>query len=83
MKVLLDHNIPHSLRSEFPEGCDVYTAHYFGWTDYDDDELLEAAVEAAFSVFVTLDRNLPHQQNLSAYDIGVVVLGGHPERRLI
>ncbi len=54
------------------------TAHYFGWTDYDDDELLEAAVKAAFSVFITLDRNLPHQQNLDEYDIGVVILAVHP-----
>lgn len=78
MKILLDHNIPHSLRGAFPEDCEVYTVHYFGWTDYDDDELLEAAVKAAFSVLVTLDRNLPHQQNLDEYEIGIFILGVHP-----
>lgn len=78
MKILLDHNIPHSLRGEFPEDCEVYTAQYFGWADYDDDELLEAAVKAAFSVFITLDRNLSHQQDLDEYDIGVVILDVHP-----
>ena len=78
MTVLLDHNIPHDLRPLFPEDCEVYTVQYLGWADYEDDTLLEAAVAAAFSVFVTLDRNLPHQQDLAAYDLGVVVLAVHP-----
>lgn len=30
MTILLDHDVPHSLRSEFPEGCEVVTAEYRG-----------------------------------------------------
>lgn len=32
MKVLLDHNVPHGLRHLFPEGCEVITTHYLGWS---------------------------------------------------
>ncbi|PSQ74758.1 MAG: hypothetical protein BRD34_00030 [Bacteroidetes bacterium QH_6_64_77] len=78
MKILLDHNIPHELRPLFPEDHDVYTTQYLGWSGYEDDQLLEAAVEASFSVVITLDRNLPHQQDLRAYDIGIIVLAVHP-----
>ena len=35
---------------------------------------MEAALAAAFTVFVTLDRNLGFQQNLAAYPIGVIFL---------
>jgi len=56
----------------------VYTTQYLGWSDYEDDELLTRAVDADFSVLVTLDRNLPHQQDVQAFDIGVVILAIHP-----
>lgn len=78
MKVLLDHNVPHELRSLFPETHDVYTAQYLDWADHEDDELLRAAEEASFSVFVTLDRNLPNQQELHTYEIGIIILAVHP-----
>jgi predicted nuclease of predicted toxin-antitoxin system len=78
VKVLLDHNVPHELRSHFPETHDVYTAQYLGWADHEDDELLRAAEEASVSVFVTLDRNLPNQQPLYKYDVGVIILAVHP-----
>ena len=45
MTILLDHDVPHSLRSKFPEGCEVVTAEYRGWVDFDDSELLSAAEE--------------------------------------
>ena len=38
-------------------------------------ELLDAAEAAGFGVFVTTDRNIEYQQNLSARKIAVVVLG--------
>jgi hypothetical protein len=44
-----------------------------GWASKKNGELLAlAAVE--FDVFLTSDRNLSHQQNLSAFDIAVIVL---------
>lgn len=38
-------------------------------------ELLRAAEESKFDVFVTTDKNLAHQQNLSRRKIAVVVIG--------
>ena len=39
----------------------------------DEGELLALAAEE-FDIFLTTDRNLSHQQNLSEFDIPVVVL---------
>jgi len=78
LKVLLDHNIPHALRSRFPEECEVHTAQYRGWEDVDDKKLLTAAEEEGYGVFVTLDSSLPAQQNLEDRAIGIVVLDVHP-----
>ena len=38
-------------------------------------ELLDAAEAAGFDVFVTTDRHIRHQQNLTHRKIAVVVLG--------
>lgn len=78
MNVLLDHNIPHELRHEFPDDFDVHTASHLGWADYKDSELLEAAVSEGFAALVTIDSNLRHQQHLPDWDIGVVILDIHP-----
>jgi predicted nuclease of predicted toxin-antitoxin system len=77
MKVLLDHDVPHSLRFHFPDEHEVVTAHYRGWEGYDGDALL-AAAEREFVVFVTLDTNLAHQQNVRSLEIGIVVIDVHP-----
>jgi hypothetical protein len=45
-----------------------------GWASKRNGDLLRAAVGAGFEAFVTVDRKLEHQQNLSAFDIAVIVL---------
>ena len=40
------------------------------------DALLREAEAAGFSVLVTGDQNLEHQQNFTKLKLGVVVLGG-------
>jgi hypothetical protein len=44
-----------------------------GWASKANGELLALAA-ADFDVFLTSDRNLSHQQNLSAFDLAVIVL---------
>jgi hypothetical protein len=44
-----------------------------GWASKSNGELLALAV-AHFDVFLTADRNLSQQQDLSSFDIAVVVL---------
>jgi len=47
-----------------------------GWASMRNGELLRVA-EREFDVFLTVDRKLQHQQDLSAFNIAVVVLVTH------
>ena len=71
-RVLLDENLPHLLKRELP-GFHVSTVADAGWGGTKNGRLLRLA-EGAFDVFLTADRNLPHQQTLTALDLGFVVL---------
>jgi hypothetical protein len=52
-------------------GHEVKTARQMGWTTVKNGELLALAAKE-FDVFVTVDRNLGAQQNLSALSIAVL-----------
>jgi hypothetical protein len=72
VRVLLDECLPRRLKRELV-GHDAKTAPEMGWASKTNGELLAlAAVD--FDVFLTSDRNLSYQQNLSAFDLAVVVL---------
>lgn len=73
-RVLFDEDVPRQLRRELP-GLQIVTVPEAGWSGLKNGELLRQA-EARFDVFVTADRNLRFQQNLSSFAIGVVVLEG-------
>jgi uncharacterized protein DUF5615 len=60
-------------------GHDVRTARQMGWTSIKNGELLALASER-FDVFVTVDRNLPHQQNIRALPIAVIALHAKTNR---
>ena len=55
-------------------GHEVTTAHEQGWSRLQNGELISAAEEAGFEVFVTTDKNLKYQQNLSVRRLAVVIL---------
>jgi len=73
MKILFDVNIPHPLRREFP-GHEVVTAQFKGWAELENGELVSAAEKDGFDIFVTADKNLRYQQNLSGRQIAILVL---------
>jgi hypothetical protein len=50
-----------------------------GWATIENGELL-ALVEQEFDVFITVDRNLSFQQNLTKFNIAVLVLRAHSNR---
>ena len=54
-------------------GHEVKTVQDMGWDGIKNGRLL-ALAQAEFEVFITGDRNLSFQQNLSRVDIAVVVL---------
>ena len=76
MRVLLDENVPHKLRACLPQH-DVATVAYLGWGGLTNGELLSAAENAGFDVFVTGDRALEHQQNVKGLRIAIVSLSAH------
>jgi len=73
MRVLLDENLPHGLRTLFEAGVEVVTVGYRGWQGTRNGDLLSKA-RAEFDAFVTTDRGLPHQQKLSNIEVGIVIL---------
>ena len=52
----------------------VETVFERGWSLLTNGALLAKAEEAGFDVFVTTDKNLRHQQNLSQRHLAIVVL---------
>ena len=72
MKVLLDESAPRLIKTQLP-GLQISTVPEMGWTGLKNGELLRRA-EEQFDVFVTADKNLSHQQNLSKKRLAVVVL---------
>jgi predicted nuclease of predicted toxin-antitoxin system len=72
MKVLLDECVPRKLRRELPEH-EVLTVTERGWLGIKNGKLL-ALAEVEVDVFLTVDQNLKYQQNLKAFDIGIILL---------
>jgi hypothetical protein len=77
MLVLFDQSTPVPIRT-FLKGHSVQTAWQRGWDKLKNGELLKAAEDAGFDVFVTPDKNILHQQNLKIHSIAIVVVG-HPQ----
>ena len=73
MRVLLDENLPHRLRSKLT-GCEAVTAADAGLSGLKNSALLRAAINAGFDVLVTADKTLQYEQNLSRHAIGIVLL---------
>ena len=78
MRVLLDECLPRRLKRELV-GHDVKTAPEMGWASKRNGELLTLAV-SEFDAFLTADRNLSYQQDVSAFDIAVLVLAARGNR---
>jgi predicted nuclease of predicted toxin-antitoxin system len=79
VKILLDECVDERLAGEFA-GHDVLTVRQMGWKGKQNGELL-ALAEKRFEAFLTTDRNLSFQQNLTRFSIAVVVLTA-PTNRL-
>jgi predicted nuclease of predicted toxin-antitoxin system len=74
MKILLDENIPNRVTTNFGKGYETRTVRDMGWLGKKNGELLGLMVLNGFDFFITLDKNLKHQQNLSKFDITIFIL---------
>jgi hypothetical protein len=73
LKVLFDQGTPAPLRRALGAHR-VETANERGWSELLNGDLIAAAEAAGFEVFVTTDRNLKYQQNLTGRRLAIVVL---------
>ena len=80
MRVLLDSCVPRKLAHEI-SAQEVRTAPQLGWGDLDDGPLL-TAMSGGFAAFITVDKSLRHQQNLSSRSFGVIILRAKTNRLL-
>ena len=74
MRVLFDQATPVPIRA-FLDQHSVSTASQQGWDKLKNGDLLTAAENAGFEVFLTTDKNIRYQQDLTRRKIAIVVLG--------
>ena len=79
MRILLDENLPADFAA-LVTGHSVDAVTKVGWTGIRNGDLLRLAARD-FEVFVTMDRNIEHQQNLSRWKLRIIVLPA-PSNRL-
>ena len=80
MRVLLDECLPRRLKADLPDH-EVRTAQEEGWSGMKNGTLLQAA-SGRFDVLLTVDRNIPYQQNLRGLQIGILAIVA-PSNRLV
>jgi predicted nuclease of predicted toxin-antitoxin system len=78
MRLLLDENLPADLAAMLPEH-EVLTVPLLKWSGIKNGELLRRAATVC-DVFITMDRNLPFQQNVGSLQVGIVVVRANSNR---
>ena len=78
MKILLDECVDRRLATHI-SSHDVKTVPQMGWAGIKNGDLL-TLTQHSFEVFVTVDRNLSFQQNLTNYNIAVIILRARTNR---
>jgi predicted nuclease of predicted toxin-antitoxin system len=72
MRILLDESIPRRLGAMLT-GHEATTVPKSGWAGIKNGKLLALAA-TKFDVFLTADRNIEFQQNLSALPIAILIV---------
>lgn len=73
MRVLLDENLPGRLIGLLGDDLVAVTVARRGWKGKKNGELLAEAQEG-FDVLLTMDHSIEHQQDLSRFDLAIVLL---------
>ncbi len=73
MKLLLDECMPRKLKREFA-GHQVLTVDDAGLKGLKNGELLRTAVAQNFDALLTVDKNLPYQQNMQNSGMAILVM---------
>jgi predicted nuclease of predicted toxin-antitoxin system len=81
MKILLDESLPRKLTNDFGNEHQVFTVRDMNWLGKKNGELLKLIIKNNFDLFVTVDRNLPYQQNLDRLPFTIFILCAFNNRR--
>jgi len=73
MRLLIDECVDERLRLLFP-GHDCQTARFAKLVGLKNGQLLDAAEAAGFDILITVDQNIPDQQNLAGRRISLMIL---------
>lgn len=76
---MLDEQLDRRLKRSFREEHEVITVRERGWGGKENGELIEAA-QREFDALVTMDRGIPHQQNLTGVDLVIMLLEARSNR---
>ncbi|MBW4501255.1 MAG: DUF5615 family PIN-like protein [Scytonema hyalinum WJT4-NPBG1] len=77
MKIILDENLPRGLK-RYLSAYEVTTVQEQGWAGFKNGELM-TRIDGVYDVFLTSDKNLKYQQNLTGRRIAIIEL---PTNRL-
>ena len=80
MRVLLEENLDCRLKRHFDHDVEVVAVSERGWNGKRNGELLRAAT-AEFDAFVTMDRGIEYQQDLTTLSLGIVLVLARSNRR--
>ena len=78
MRILIDECVDWRLLRDLTD-YDAKTVKQLGWEHVEDGALLALASED-FDAFITVDKDLPNEQNIASFDISVIVLRGRTTR---
>jgi hypothetical protein len=79
MRLLLDECVTRRVKPDFV-GHEMFTVEEAGLKGLKNGELLHA-MSGRFDALITVDRNLPFQQNLSSIDFAIIILVTKRNRR--
>jgi predicted nuclease of predicted toxin-antitoxin system len=74
MKLLLDENLPEKIRTAFRGDHELFTVKFMGWSGKKNGELMRLLAEHQYDALVTMDKNLPFQQNFEQSPAQLFVL---------
>ena len=72
MKLLLDECVTRHLKRDLA-GHEVHTVEDAGFKGLENGDLLKAA-SGAYEALITVDRNIPYQQNVAGLNIAILIL---------
>lgn len=71
-RVLIDNCVPRTIKP-YISHLEVTHVSEIGWEALEDPDLLDAA-EEVYDVLLSGDKNLPQQNRLSDYKIGIIIM---------